>query len=246
MLENELKLIQESGILLILPCGRLQNLVNQVGTAPGVLEGQTCAAWGPESNVNYWMHYGFVTNNGEKMSKSLGNFFTIRDVTRSDHPLALSKEALSSSRALKGLAVRVSREAEKCIKKLRNELETRLADDLHTPTLLNAALQEALRFMNTSLNKMNNERRELSVVILSLTELEKEVKAVLDVLGLLAVGSTYYAEVLQQFKDRVLIRAELMEEDILHAIAERALARKNKEFARSDQLEVIYWSSELL
>jgi len=30
--------------------------------------------------VNYWLHNGFVTLNQEKMSKSLGNFFTIRDI----------------------------------------------------------------------------------------------------------------------------------------------------------------------
>ncbi|NLR75059.1 cysteine--tRNA ligase [Leeia aquatica] len=32
--------------------------------------------------VNYWLHNGFLQLNGEKMSKSLGNFFTIRDVLR--------------------------------------------------------------------------------------------------------------------------------------------------------------------
>jgi cysteinyl-tRNA synthetase len=40
---------------------------------------QSCAAC-EESSVSYWMHNGHVTNNNEKMSKSLGNFFTIRQV----------------------------------------------------------------------------------------------------------------------------------------------------------------------
>lgn len=31
-------------------------------------------------HVNYWLHNGFVTIDSEKMSKSLGNFFTVRDV----------------------------------------------------------------------------------------------------------------------------------------------------------------------
>ncbi len=35
-----------------------------------------------EKFVNYWMHNGFVRVNEEKMSKSLGNFFTIRDVLK--------------------------------------------------------------------------------------------------------------------------------------------------------------------
>jgi cysteinyl-tRNA synthetase len=33
-----------------------------------------------------WMHNGFVRVNDEKMSKSLGNFFTIRDVLKSTTP----------------------------------------------------------------------------------------------------------------------------------------------------------------
>ena len=33
-----------------------------------------------EKFVNYWMHNGFVRVNEEKMSKSLGNFFILRDV----------------------------------------------------------------------------------------------------------------------------------------------------------------------
>ncbi len=40
---------------------------------------QACAATG-ESFANVWMHNGFVQINQEKMSKSLGNFFTVREV----------------------------------------------------------------------------------------------------------------------------------------------------------------------
>ncbi|HEY7885197.1 MAG TPA: DALR domain-containing protein, partial [Cellvibrionaceae bacterium] len=36
--------------------------------------------------ANYWMHAGAVRLDGEKMSKSLGNFFTIRDVLQKYHP----------------------------------------------------------------------------------------------------------------------------------------------------------------
>lgn len=36
--------------------------------------------------VNYWMHSGFLSINNEKMSKSLGNFFTIRDVIAQYNP----------------------------------------------------------------------------------------------------------------------------------------------------------------
>jgi len=43
---------------------------------------QSCGASG-KPLANYWMHNGFVNVDSEKMSKSLGNFFTIRDVLKS-------------------------------------------------------------------------------------------------------------------------------------------------------------------
>lgn len=46
--------------------------------------------------VNYWIHVGFVTVNKEKMSKSLGNFFTIREVLAKYHPEAIRYFMVSS------------------------------------------------------------------------------------------------------------------------------------------------------
>ena len=37
-------------------------------------------AYSSETFVRYWMHNGFITVNEEKMSKSLGNFFLVRDI----------------------------------------------------------------------------------------------------------------------------------------------------------------------
>ncbi|KAF5940275.1 hypothetical protein HYC85_021442 [Camellia sinensis] len=238
---------------------------------------QSCAACS-DSNVSYWVHNGFVTANDEKMSKSLGNFFTIREVTKLYHPLALrhflmgthyrspvnysisqieiaseavfyvpykilrmlchglEKETKMSEVNHNGRTARITPAAKDCISKLRSDLETKLSDDLHTPYLLNAALQEALRFMNSSLNllkKKQPKQQQLST-IQSLTELEKEVKEVLCILGLLSTST--YSEVLQQLKEKALKRAGLTEEDILQLIEERALARKNKNFSRGDEI----------
>src|SRR3569832_2452083 len=46
--------------------------------------------------VNYWMHNGFVQINEEKMSKSLGNFFTVRDVLIRYQPEVVRYFILSS------------------------------------------------------------------------------------------------------------------------------------------------------
>jgi cysteinyl-tRNA synthetase len=242
---------------------------------------QSCAAC-PKSHVKYWVHNGFVTANDEKMSKSLGNFFTIREVTKLYHPLALRHFLMSThyrspvnysisqieiaSEAVyylyqtlqdcedalfpfqqgsqegtepNGKIARITPAAKDCISKLRDDFETKLSDDLHTPYILNSALQEALRFMNSSMNllkKKQPKQQQLSM-IQSLTELEKEVKKVLSTLGLLSAST--YSEVLQQLKEKALKRSGLTEEGILHLIEDRALARKNKDFKRGDEIRSV-------
>lgn len=235
---------------------------------------QSCAA-SSESKVNYWVHNGFVTANDEKMSKSLGNFFTIREVTNLYHPLALryfllgthyrspvnysicqieiASEAifylyqtlvdcqnallsLSEDTGTNAKTARISAAALEGTNKLHTEFETKMSDDLHTPTILNSSLQEALRYMNSSVNmlkKKQSKQQQLST-IKSLVDLEEKVKEILDVLGLLSNLS--YIEVLQQLKVKALKRALLTEEDVMHSIEKRMIARKNKEFSKSDQI----------
>ncbi|KAH9795125.1 cysteine--tRNA ligase 2 cytoplasmic [Citrus sinensis] len=227
---------------------------------------QSCAAC-QDSNVSYWMHNGHVTNNNEKMSKSLGNFFTIRQITERYHPLALRHFLISAhyrsplnysvlqldsaSDAVfyiyqtlqdcevalspfqeHGKTARINPAAEDCINKLRDEFHARMSDDLNTSHILTGAFQDALKFINSSLNmlkKKQPKQQQLSLIE-SLRKIENEVKEVLRILGLLPPGA--YSEL----KDKALKRAELTEEDVLQLIEERAAARKNKDFSKSDQI----------
>jgi len=50
---------------------------------------QSQGCHGPGTYARYWMHNGFVKLAGEKMAKSVGNFFTIREVTALYHPEVL-------------------------------------------------------------------------------------------------------------------------------------------------------------
>ena len=45
---------------------------------------QTCSAFGHDTMANYWMHNGHLQVEGEKMSKSLGNFVTIHELLHTD------------------------------------------------------------------------------------------------------------------------------------------------------------------
>lgn len=240
---------------------------------------QSCAAC-QESKISYWMHNGHVTNNNEKMSKSLGNFFTIRQITERYHPLVLRHFLISAhyrsplnytvsqldsasdtiyyiyqtfqdcedallqhqgENLTEGLGKTakkdpVSSAAEECINNLRSEFQTRMADDLNTAHILTGAFQEALKFINstlTSLKKKQPKKQQLSMIH-ALISVKKELREVLDVLGLLSSSTS--SEVLQQLKDKAVKRAGLVEDDILKLIDDRTQARKNKDFARSDQI----------
>ncbi|KAL0332735.1 UNVERIFIED_CONTAM: Cysteine--tRNA ligase CPS1, chloroplastic/mitochondrial [Sesamum calycinum] len=159
---------------------------------------QSCAACS-ESRINYWIHNGFVTANDEKMSKSLGNFFTIREVTKLYHPLALRHFLLGT----------------------------------HYRSPVNYSISQ-IEISSEAVFYIYQKKQQQLSTVKSLVDLEKHVREVLDVLGLLP--SLSYTEVLQQLKDKALRRAGLTEAEIFHAIEERTRARKNKEFSRSDQI----------
>ncbi|WP_018234028.1 cysteine--tRNA ligase [Thioalkalivibrio thiocyanodenitrificans] len=125
-------------------------------------EAATC-----EHFVNYWMHNGFVRVNEEKMSKSLGNFFTVREVlTRypaevvrcfilSSHyrsPLNYSDEPLDAARsgltrlytALRGLEAGEAGEAGEAY---RRRFREAMDDDFNTPVAM-AVLFDIAREIN--------------------------------------------------------------------------------------------------
>ncbi|XVF84788.1 hypothetical protein PTKIN_Ptkin17bG0067000 [Pterospermum kingtungense] len=235
---------------------------------------QSCAAC-EESDVSYWMHNGHVTNNNEKMSKSLGNFFTIRQITERYHPLALRyflinahyrsplsysiaqlegaseavfyiyqtlkdcQDALSQLQEESpkdGKSARTTPDTKECISKLCSEFQAKMSDDLNTSLILTGAFLEALKLVNNLMTmlKKKQQKQQRLLEVQSLIEVEKEVKKVLDVLGLQPPYS--YAEVLLQLKEKALTRAGLVEDDVVRLINERAEVRRNKDFLKSDQM----------
>ena len=121
-----------------------------------------------EHFVNYWMHNGFVRINEEKMSKSLGNFFTVREILEryrpeevryfilTSHyrsPLNYSDAQLDNARgaltrlytALRGLPDASAAEAPE----LRGRFHAAMRDDFNTPEAL-AVLFDLARDINKS------------------------------------------------------------------------------------------------
>ncbi len=131
---------------------------------------QSCAACGTPF-VNVWMHNGFVRIDDEKMSKSLGNFFTVRDVLKtlrdpevlrffllSSHyrgPINYSAEQLAQAdetllglyRALKGAAAGPVAESDHQAELRR--FHAAMDDDFNTPEAL-SVMQGVARELNSA------------------------------------------------------------------------------------------------
>ncbi|XP_057959106.1 cysteine--tRNA ligase, chloroplastic/mitochondrial isoform X2 [Malania oleifera] len=225
---------------------------------------QSCAACS-ESNVSYWIHNGFVNIDSEKMSKSRGNFFTIRQVIDLYHPLALRLfligthyrspinysdiqlesasdrvfyiyqtlhdcEVVLSQHDTSSLKDSIPPDTINCISKFHHDFVTSMSDDLHTPVVV-AALSVPLKTINDLLHTRKGKKQELRME--SLAALEKIIREVLMVLGLMPAS---YYQVLQQLREKALKRARLTEDQVLEKIEDRTMARKNKEYEKSDAI----------
>lgn len=128
---------------------------------------QSCCAIPGAAFATYWVHNGFLTVNGEKMSKSLGNFITVKDLldqgihgevirlaflmTKYNEPLDWSDKLLSDAKkTLDGWYRQVPEEAAE----VPDAFVEALADDLNTPkaiSLMHAAAPEQLLAMGRML-----------------------------------------------------------------------------------------------
>ncbi len=71
--------------------------------------------------ARYWMHNGFITVNNEKMSKSLGNFFTVRDILKTYEGEVLRYFLLSAQyRAPINFSKELMQEARTALERMRN------------------------------------------------------------------------------------------------------------------------------
>ena len=146
----------------------------------------------PDSYAKYWMHNGFVTINGEKMAKSLGNIILVKDLAENYHGEVI-RLALLSSHYRQGLDwnEKVIHQANKLINKLykikddldgitisdknENNLDaiSILMDDLNTPGLI-TELNNIVKEYNSFDSKKENIKSRLSLISSVLGILEDE------------------------------------------------------------------------
>lgn len=199
--------------------------------------------------VKYWMHNGFVRINDEKMSKSLGNFFTVREIlaryqaeevryfiltSQYRSPLNYDSEHLDNARgaltrfytAMRGLPKVESTGAETFSQRFYDAMD----DDFNTPEAL-AVLFDMVR----EINKLRDTDQAAAA------GLAAELRRLGDVLG-----------ILQDDPERYLKGGEpgaddgLRDDEIDAMIQQRIDARVSKDWAEADRIREVLQEAGVL
>ena len=199
---------------------------------------QSEAANGTEF-ARYWMHNGFLKINNEKMSKSLGNFFTVREIAEkyplqvirffmlSAHyrsPLNFSAELVEASKngleriltavdrlkTINGTDGEMDKAAADEMDAFVKKYEDAMDDDLNTADAI-SVIFELVKYANVNVTEESSK----ATVELVLNTIEK----LCDILGIITEK-----------------KEEILDSDIEALIEERQAARKAKNFARADEI----------
>jgi cysteinyl-tRNA synthetase len=203
--------------------------------------------------VNYWMHAEHLLVEGEKMSKSLGNFFTVRHLFAKGYkPSALRfalvsvpyrrqlnftfdglQQAAAAVERLRNFSDRLTREkfpegnaagmAERTAK-AANDFDAALADDLNTAMAL-GAMYDFVRDVNIAIDKGEFRQSDVGAA--------KDFLATFD--RVFAVIADTDAEKLAALGYGAADGA-MSDADVEKAVAERQDARKRRDFAASDRI----------
>ena len=208
--------------------------------------------------VRYWTHNGFVTINEEKMSKSLGNFFTIQDLIRLYHPEAIRLFLLSSHyRSPIDFCDQYVAEAYKSLARFydllaragemggnldggaepgaRAKFIELMDDDFNTAT--------AIAFLNGELRRLNQIRADMEKMKKNsddrksaLSKFITGVAGIKELGGVLGLFSVNPAEFMEKARGKKLEEAGLTQQSLTAMIEERLKARSAKDFKRADEI----------
>ena len=187
--------------------------------------------------VNTWMHVGFVNIDDEKMSKSLNNFFTIRDVLKSYDGETLRYFLISSHyRSPLNYSEANIKSAQSGLKRLYNALKG-LSINTEDSSISGTDYEE--KFIQ-ALNDDFNTPMALSILFEIAKQINIERKTNPEKAGALSsqlVKLGNYIGILEYNAEEYLkLGSELSESEISKKIEQREAARNNKEFALSDQI----------
>ena len=194
--------------------------------------------------ANYWMHNGYVTigEDDAKMSKSLGNFVTVHDLVKEIDPQVLRFfMATTQYRRPIRYSEATMKDAQANLQKLRTAFENAafrqdtaeaaLADDQEKTSELQVLKDRFVEEMDDDFNAANGITvvYELAKWLNNYSDQEK-------------VSAAILTAALEEFTNMLNVfgiefqTAGLLDEEIDQLIEERTQARKDKNFARSDEI----------
>ena len=202
---------------------------------------QSCCANNSNLMANYWLHNGYVTSNGEKMSKSLGNFTTINNLLLNSDGESIRYSLLQAHyRAPLSFGNRTVNEANKSLSRLYRavdgfdvdgesdkEILKNLSDDLSTPKALARA-----HFLADQANKGSK-------------ECAQKLKNSSLILGILSNSSENWFK----YGNSNLINknvSSINDEEINKLILERKIAKENKDFIKADEIRDVLLKSNII
>ena len=193
--------------------------------------------------ANYWMHNGFINIGGSKMSKSAGNFFTVRDIRQKytgeeirflllsgqyRGPIEFSEEMMQQSRSSFNRIKNCLDDIEFMIKTgTDGELS---AEEEKSIASFDGFRQEFIKAMDDDLNTADG----ISAVFELVTEINTMLRG--------GTSKAYAKAALEIFNELTgvlgIIKAKdtSIDADIEALVEERQQARKNKDFARADEI----------
>jgi len=192
--------------------------------------------------ARFWLHCEFLMVEGQKMSKSLGNYFTLRDVVAKGYAPEAIRYLLASVPYRKQLnfTFKGLQDAATAIDRLRN-FKLRLETDRFpegADDAMAARTDAAAAAFRDSLNEDLNTAEALGAIF----EYVREANTAMDSGGFRAGNVPAALDLLRRFDSIFDVLAptvqtnQILDSEVESLIAERAAAKKARNFARADQI----------
>ena len=199
---------------------------------------QSCAATG-EKFVNYWMHAEYLIVDGRKMSKSLGNFYTLRDLTEKGYPAIAIRCLLLSTNYRQQLNFTLEG-----LDAARNSIE-RLWDFYNKVSAVtggkdNPEIPEWIANVKAKFEQSLDDDLNISPALGAIFDFVRDINRQIAERHISESDAVKVRETIDSF-DKVLgfmtpAKADDLDADIEGLIADRIEARKNKDYALSDKI----------
>ncbi len=194
--------------------------------------------------ARYWMHNAFLKIDGEKMSKSLGNFFTIRDIGEK-YPLQVIRFFMLSAhyRSPLNFSDTLVESAKASLERILNAM-SRLEEALNTATDREATEEE-----NALLAQFRDYVVKYEAAMEDDLNTADAISVIFEMVKLAnsSISSENAKSVIQEVYDTITklcdilgiitkVETEILDSDIEALIEERQAARKARNFARADEI----------